>query len=575
MSWVGANRYFEGLDDPYRQFVFRVPDGQGGFRTVSKSTSEIMFIQQSGYQGAQNELRSMLDSLINNGILSDTNPWGQQGGAQCPNAYRHLMEPEKLLTAYPFTNDCYMPDSTVRIEGMAVPKGVKPVYVTAKVFDRNAVTDEFIMTFCTEILTYVRLLHGSANANAMMSPAVSIALNRIGYTETMFVAMDKTASMPLVPKLSTGRPQSEVLRGAWSDNRFFGSPDAGVIYSNKNAYLPNLGAPDRTIIPDIYRDGPMGASTTRYVNPTFPEFFRPMHFARIADSGSAADAGFMIEGVSSQPWRWSLRNRRPLWTIADQATIEPRGDGMMYVTMDHTAFSSGGGGSLSDLLLGQRLDSVAGIGTPDERIRRLRDWYYAYKTKDEIRYHDAITDFATLCQLAEFLSTVPPHVLLHSVMGYHNALLRLSFDFVGQPFSTNLSEYQANMRIEREGIAELSAGLEVAGDSRVPGYGLTVKAPDLVAWDNADLRGATVASLQIAIATCAANPIAGVVCLALVGCAVLVAELTGGRTQELITPRDRSREDIRDKRNGGIRSNWFRGYTPEYVVNASPVLRIR
>lgn len=555
------------MSDPYKRFKFNVPKVGGGTTEVEKSTAELMSIEQSGYLNARQEIGNILSILEGAGIVSTSNPWEGEGAARLPNGYAHLARPSELLTAYPFTNDVYKPDVNKRIEGVAIPKDSPAMYVTGKVFDPRVFPDSRMTLVMEELLTQIRLLHGSCNANAMMSPAVHIALNRLGFTDTMFAAMDKTATSNLVPKSTTGRILPEVLRGAWADNRFFS-------YSNKNAYLPNLGAPDRTIIPDIFRDGPYGDSTTNFVNPTFPEWFRPIHFAGLAPVGSYANAGFIIQGTSDRIWMKSLRERTPVFTFSDVSSIGIDGNGM--VRYNTSAYWNGSSGTPPMEVYGSRLDSFsrAAYGDPDGHVRRLRDWYYQYKTKDDVRMADAVTDFATIVQLARFLYDMPPHVLLHSVMGYHNALMKLSFAFTGVPWSTSLNEYQSMMRRERAAIAEFSNGLQVAGDISEVGYALTVASPDLVVMGDADLKAATVASLQLAIATCAANPIAGVVCLALVGIGVLVAELTGGRTQALIIPRDKSREDIRDSGTAGIRCNWFRGYTPEYVVNASPVLRV-
>jgi hypothetical protein len=107
------------------------------------------------------------------------------------------------------------------------------------------------------------------------------------------------------------------------------------------------------------------------------------------------------------------------------------------------------------------------------------------------------------------------------------------------------------------------------------GFGMYVKPPDSVVMADAGLSAATVASLSIAASITATNPAAGLVCFAFVGLAVLFAELEGGRAQNLITPRDRSTEHLRDAVNKGLRCNWFRGYTPEWIVNSMPVIKVK
>lgn len=569
-----GGRYFENMSDPYQVFTFNVPDGRGGMIQVKKSTADIMLIEQRSYVAAQQALASVLEGLENAGIISPT-PDGFEAPTGLRSVPMHLRDASALLTAYPHTNDVYFPDTTRRIEGMAVPKGVAPMYLTWKAMNPEHCSDETIIGAMTEILSAVRLLHGAANANAMMSPAVHIAINRLGYTDYMFSQLDAAADSPLVPKMSTGRPRAEILRGAWSDNRYYNTQSSlynPPVYSDKNLYVPAMGAKDAVGI-ELYRDGPMGARTTKYANPCFPEWFKPVHFADFAASGSAPSAGFIVQGSSDWLWLRSIRTRRAAWSFADTGELTAR-EGRVWVS-DPT----GPDALYRNLAYGTAdLNYFTANDTADAQRtgRRLRDWYLTYKPRDEVKCADAMTDFATLVQLARYMRVMPPHVLLHSVMGYHNALLKCSFEFVGVPFSTSLAEYQTRMRVERDAIATLAANsnVELVGGMGEPGFALTVKPPDSVILSDAGLTSATVASLQVGVATCAINPVVGVVCLALTGIAILIAELTGGRTQALITPYDPSRETLRNKRNAGLRSTFFRGMTPEYVVNASPVMRI-
>lgn len=575
LSWKGASLYFEGLSDPYKVFEFTVPDGHGGTMKVSKSTAQLLKIEQAGYIQGQNELRAILQGLIDGGVCTESNPWEGAGAPQPPNAYRHLKDPAALISDYPFTNDVYMPDMTRKTEGMAVPRRVSPMYLTPKVFDANAFPTDRMFAVSGAILTAIRLIHGSCNANAMMSPAVNIALNRLGYTDTIFRNMDLQAAADVVPK-RTGIPAIEANRGAWADNRFFGDPSrtAAKVYSNKNSYLPQLGNLGDTHIENILRNGPQSSASTRFINPCFPEWFRPIHLATMAPGGSRPDAGFTLIGQTDPIYVAAANRRRPLFTFSDM--FETNADFMASTDLHSEQFRTDGW--LTDLAWRVHMSyyTRGEYGDPEAAIRRLRDWYLTNKPKCDIRMADPITDFATLVQLARFIAYVPPHVLLHSVMGFHNAMLKLAFENCGVPYSTSITEYQTLMRRERDGIAALSASQDLvnASGSSDLGYALTVKAPDSIILSNADLRDTTVASLSIAAAATAANPVAGVVCFALVACAIIYAEVTGNTMQPLITPRDRSREDIRDTFNGGIRCNWYRGITPEHIVNTSPVLRV-
>jgi len=572
LKWDGAKLYFEGLEDPFKVFEFNVPDGSGGTKRISQSTAGLLKIEQASLEQARNTLIAEIQGLIDAGIVTEQNPWEGAGTSPVPNGYAHLKDPGSLLSAYPFQNDVYMPDITRKIEGMAIPVKCSPMFLTPRAFDPNVFPSDRMFAVSGALLTAIKMVHNACNANAAMSPAVNIALNRLGYTDTFFAAMDAQAAMNVVPK-RTGIPALEANRGAWADNRFFGDPNAqaNAIYSNKNSYLPQLGALDQTSIQDIRRDGPQSSASTNFINPAFPEWFRPIHFADIAPAGSRPDAGFTLYGQTDPIYRASADRRRPLFTFSD-----------VFET-DGNTLGVPGGVFRQDSWIGSMMFNVhmsyfnrGEYGDPNVAIRRLRDWYLTNKVKCDVRMADAITDFAALVQLARFIAYVPPHVLLHSVMGYHNALLKMSFEYCDVPYSTSIVEYQNKMRTERAGIAALSqdARYQNLSNSNDLGYALTVKPPDSVILADESLRDATVASLSLAAAACAINPYAGLACFAIVGCAILVAEVTGNKAQPLITPRDKSRETLRDKRDGGIRSNWFRGVTPEYVINTVPVVRV-
>lgn len=586
INWGEADMWFDGMSDPYKVFSFDLPNSNGGRTNYRMSTAELMKIDRNGYEAAKGELSNILSEMQESGILSIENPWNRDNTV---SEYASLANPKSFLNDYPFRNDVYIANPTEKVEGMAVPTTMmSPAYLTPRVFDRAALPDDMFIRYIERIYTAVHMMHVAANCNPSLSPAVHIALNRLGSTEAVFAAMDNTARSTLVPK-TEGIPESEVLRGSWADNRYFGDmgSERSRIYSNKNAYLPQLGNPRDTRVPNLYRDGSINdGSTTRFVNPTFPEYLTPIHCVRLPPAGMSASAGFTIIGMSDARYRLALSQRRPLWTFSDQCTLTIAGnfEGTHYVAKPGNAYP--GSGSLysqwtpmeytGDLSRWRnevsRLDEQRG---PYGIIRRLRDWYYANKPNDVITVSDPITDMAAAVQLARFMVEIPPHVLLHSVMGFHNAMLKLSFLQVNVPYSTSIEQYATKMRIEREGISAMANkyGLIDHGTTE-PGYALTVKAPGSVVMADAGLQAATVTSLSIAAATAAANPIAGVVCLALVGIGILVAELEGGRAQNLVTPRDRSKEDIRYNRNGGVRTNWIRGITPEWVVNSIPVQRV-
>lgn len=577
INWRQNARYFEGMADPYKVFEINYVDADGKSITAKKSTAELMLIDRAGYMQSQDELSRIISDLENQGIISQTDQLGDSRFA--------FKQGAKLITEYPFTNDVYKPDPLKRYEGMAVPKLSSNLYLTPKAFDRAQLPDTKVIEVLESIYTAIASLHRSCNANPMLSPTVHIGMQRLGDNHVLFENLDNCARDPLVPKSGGNIPAMDQLRGAWADNRFFGDngSGAGIVYSNKNSYLPGLGNFNDARVPEIARDGSETRNTTRYVNPLFPEWMQPIHFAKIAPPGSPATAGFTIQGPSDSRWMNSLRRRAPFWSLA--GLFETTGYG---ITATPSASTFGNAPFVSDLRIrGNIYDApqttfdtrtlssfVSNDASRD--IRRMRDWYYQNKSRDEINVADAMMDFACAVQMARFLSVCPPHVLLHSVMGFHNMLLSLSFKYVGVPYSTAISDYQLKMRLERAAIAQMASdyNLVSAGDYG-SGFALYVKPPDSVVLADAGLSAATVASLSLAASVAAANPVAGLVCIALVGLGILVAEIEGGRAQALVTPRDRSREDLRDAFGTGIRSNWFRGYTPEHVVNSVPVLRVK
>jgi hypothetical protein len=580
LNWGEADMWFDGMADPYKVFSFDMPNVNGGRTNYRMSTAELMKIDRAGYEAARGELSNMLSEMQEAGILSIENPWNRDNTVA---DYMSLANPKSFLTDYPFKNDVYTANITEKVEGMAVPTTLmSPAYLTPRVFDRAALPDDMFIRYIERIYTAVHMMHVAANCNPSLSPAVHIALNRLGSTEAVFAAMDNTARSPLVPK-TQNIPEAEVLRGAWADNRYFGDmgSERSICYSNKNAYLPMLGNPRDTRVPNLYRTGDLhDGRNTRFVNPAFPEYLTPIHCVKLPAAGMSPSAGFTIVGMSDVRYKLALSQRRPLWTFADQCTISIpsgvvrpgapyEGSGNLYSQFASWIYD---GDLASWRNEGSRIDETNG---PYGVMRRLRDWYYANKPNDVITVSDPITDMAAAVQLARFMVDIPPHVLLHSVMGFHNAMLKLSFLQVNVPYSTSIEQYALKMRLERDGIAAMANkyGLIDHGTTE-PGYALTVKAPSSVIMADAGLQAATVTSLSIAAATCAANPAVGVVCIALVGIGILVAELEGGRAQNLVTPRNRAKEDLRYNRNGGVRTNWLRGITPEWVVNSIPVQRV-
>jgi len=256
------------MADPYKVFTFDMPDGNGGRQTYRKSTAELLKIDRATFDAGRNELSSILSELQQANIISIENPWTRDNTVA---EYMSLSSPKSYLTDYPFTNDVYTPNVTQRIEGMAVPTAsMSPAYLTPRVFDRAALSDEAFTRYIERIYTAAHMMHLGANCNPSLSPAIHIALNRLGSTQAVFAAMDNTARSPLVPK-TPGIPESEVLRGAWSDNRFFGDmgSERSKIYSNKNAYLPDLGNPRDTRITNLYRTGDLhDGRNTYFVNPS-------------------------------------------------------------------------------------------------------------------------------------------------------------------------------------------------------------------------------------------------------------------------------------------------------------------
>ena len=318
VKWSDINMYFDGMADPYKVFSFRLPGENGSAVTYSMSTAELMKIDRAGYQSAQSELSAIISELQDAGIISNENPWRNATFT----GYLNLDRPNMLLSDMPANNDVFIPNPQQKLEGMAVPSRMEPAYVTPRVFDRNALPDNAILAYIERIYAAVGNLHNAANCNPALSPAVHSAMNRLGFTRDLFASMDATASDPLVPK-TPGIPENIVRRGAWSDNRYFGDvrSDRSVVYSNKNAYLPDLGAANDSRVPNIYRNGPIGNSTTRFINPCFPEYLSPIHCVKLPSVGAPATAGFTVVGRSDPRYRLALSQRRPIFTFSDQCIL--------------------------------------------------------------------------------------------------------------------------------------------------------------------------------------------------------------------------------------------------------------
>lgn len=185
---------------------------------------------------------------------------------------------------------------------------------------------------------------------------------------------------------------------------------------------------------------------------------------------------------------------------------------------------------------------------------------YAEDTTAETTTADAVVDYAQIMNLLAYFVELPPHVLLHSCMYFHNFLFRTSYLQIEEPYGTSFAQYRQRLNVEYSATSQASA-IEKASQ----GF-------DFSGTPNS-LEGQTVKSLAVAIAACAAGgPIGavfGIGALALQSIGAMIEEMN--RAPIAYRP-DPGRSLLRDRWHSGISNNFWRYYTPDQVINSRPCI---
>lgn len=145
---------------------------------------------------------------------------------------------------------------------------------------------------------------------------------------------------------------------------------------------------------------------------------------------------------------------------------------------------------------------------------------------------DALTEFAQLLCLAQFMVDIQSHVLLHSCVMFHQAMLQRTFEILRVPFGTTVPQYVAGIQAEnnmREQIAVSNANSVLQ-----TGFSLTAILSGLnnpsTSQARGNLSGSTVGTLPLAIANTIKNPTVGIPCALVSGVAALAAYLASDRS---------------------------------------------
>lgn len=179
----------------------------------------------------------------------------------------------------------------------------------------------------------------------------------------------------------------------------------------------------------------------------------------------------------------------------------------------------------------------------------------------EVTTADAVVDYAQIMNLLNYLIGMPPHVLLHSCMYFHNYLFRTSYNQVDAQYGTNFAEYRQRLNAEYQATSQATA-LEKAAT------GFDMSSTPV------SLEGQTVQSLAVAIAAVALGaPIAvagaGLVAVALMAVGAIIAEIS---RQPYVYRPDPGKSVLRDNWRAGLNNNFWRYYTPDTVINSRPCI---
>lgn len=196
----------------------------------------------------------------------------------------------------------------------------------------------------------------------------------------------------------------------------------------------------------------------------------------------------------------------------------------------------------------------------DTRQRRLNFFPAGSGNRATLYTYDVASDYAQIMNLLSYFISLPPHVLLHSCMYFHNYLFRTTYNFVGQSYGTSFANYRQHLASEYAATAAA-----------------TVSPLDLSTFSFSNtsntLAASTVMSLPVAalgMSLGLVNPAVGMIGMCLVAIGMVIADLT--RTPRPPDPRMVAFATLCDVKSHGLRTNYWLHHSPQTVINSRPCI---
>lgn len=197
----------------------------------------------------------------------------------------------------------------------------------------------------------------------------------------------------------------------------------------------------------------------------------------------------------------------------------------------------------------------------DTRQRRLNFFPSGSGNPATLYTYDIATDYAQIMNLLAYFISLPPHVLVHSCMYFHNYLFRTTYNFVGQPYGTSFANYRQHLAAEYSATAAANVSP------------LDLSTFSFSSTENT-LAASTVMSLPVAalgMSLGLVNPAVGMIAMGLTAIGMMIADLT--REPRPPDPRMIAFARLCDVKSHGLNTNYWRWHTPQNVINSRPVIR--
>jgi hypothetical protein len=182
-------------------------------------------------------------------------------------------------------------------------------------------------------------------------------------------------------------------------------------------------------------------------------------------------------------------------------------------------------------------------------------------TSTIIDAYDIATDYAQIMNLLAYFISLPPHVLIHSCMYFHNYLFRTTYNFIGQPYGTSFANYRQLLAAE---YAATAAATVSPLDLSTFGFSNTSNT----------LAASTVMSLPVAALAMSlglVNPAVGIISGMLIAVSMMIADLA--REPPPRDPRLVANDVLCDVKANGLNTNYWRNHNSQTVINSRPVIR--